>query len=207
MPAELEKALIQAQKAMPPVEPDATNPHFGSKFVSLGNLLSKARPVLHANGLAVLQTPVLDGDRNGLRVVVIHESGDRIEFTSPLPTVKADPQALGSAITYLRRYTLASLLGVSDQPDDDGEGAKEEDDARSAAPPKPNSTISDERASALWALYEQSGVESNKVVRWLVAHGAPDVVDKPDSLAKAISALPEDEAKLLEAKLGEKAKA
>lgn len=118
------EAFVAAQAEMPAVERDQTNPHFKSKFASLGHMLAKTRPVLNRHGLAVIQAPVLDGEgRFVLRTILKHTSGEALEFDAPLSPTKDDPQGQGSAITYMRRYALGSALAIADQEDDDGNGA------------------------------------------------------------------------------------
>lgn len=122
--ANLAKALLAAQIDMPAVEPDSENPHFKSKFVSLGHLLSKARPVLNRHGIVVAQFPAHAEDGSPtLLTMLIHESGEKIQAEAPLLLSKQDPQGQGSAITYMRRYALGAALGISDSVDDDGEAA------------------------------------------------------------------------------------
>lgn len=117
----LSEALVAAQAEMPAVDRDGTNPHFKSKFATLGNLLAKAKPVLNKHGLAVAQFPAKDEQGNPTLVtVLLHKSGERMEYEAPLLLPKNDPQGQGSAITYMRRYALASALGICDQDDDDG---------------------------------------------------------------------------------------
>ncbi|MGH2954674.1 MAG: ERF family protein [Thermoanaerobaculia bacterium] len=131
----LTKALLAAQIEMPAVKPDATNPHYRSKFVSLGNLIAKVRPVLNKHGLAFAQFP--SSDEQGqptLVTILMHESGERLEYAAPLFLPKNDPQGQGSAITYMRRYALASALGISDQEDDDGNASAGRGQATAEAP-------------------------------------------------------------------------
>lgn len=123
----LAEALLAIQREIPAVEPDAVNPHFKSKFVSLGNLISKVRPVLNRHGVAVTQFPSLTDDNQPTLVTVLTHaaSGERMEYPAPLFLAKADPQGQGSAITYMRRYALATAFGVVDQEDDDGNAGTE----------------------------------------------------------------------------------
>lgn len=123
--ASLSEALVAAQAEMPAVEPDATNPHFKSKFVSLGHLVATTRPVLNKHGIAVAQFPSLDEHgKPTLVTLLLHgPTGERLEYAAPLMLPKQDPQGQGSAITYMRRYALGAALGISDQDDDDGNQA------------------------------------------------------------------------------------
>lgn len=139
----LATALVQAQAAMPRVEPDATNPHFKTKFVSLDHLIAKTRPVLNQHGLSISQFPACsDLGAPVLRTVLSHASGEQMAADMPLYLNKQDMQALGAAITYARRYAWASVLGISADEDDDGNtasapakaGASKPDEGRQGAP-------------------------------------------------------------------------
>ncbi len=122
--ASLAEALLAAQEEMPAIERDATNPHFKSKFTSLDNLLAKVRPVLNRHGISVQQFPASDAEgKPALTTILRHASGESEAHTAPLLLAKSDPQGLGSAITYMRRYALAAALAIADQEDDDGNGA------------------------------------------------------------------------------------
>lgn len=124
-PKTLGQALLLAQDAMPKLALDATNPHFHSKFVSLPALLDAVRPILNANGLILAQHPThLEDGTPALRTQIIHaETFEYVESTMPLMLAKQDPQGLGSAITYGRRYSLMSVLGLAGDEDDDGNAA------------------------------------------------------------------------------------
>ena len=118
--ATLAEALLAAQQEMPAVERNAENPHFKSKFTSLDHLLSKVRPVLNQHGLVLVQAPDLQEGQAVLRTIIIHSSGEQMHFAAPLNPAKNDPQGQGAAITYMRRYSIAAMLAIADQEDDDG---------------------------------------------------------------------------------------
>lgn len=119
----LAEAFVAAQGEFPAVERDGENPHFKSKFTTLGHLLGKVRPVLNKHGLSVIQLPARGEDGEPvLRTLILHTSGEQITADAPLLLSKRDPQGQGSAITYMRRYALASALGISDQDDDGNAG-------------------------------------------------------------------------------------
>lgn len=92
-------------------------------YADLADVVKLTRPVLAAHGLVAL-TPVHDhGTGLACTVVILHVSGDRIDF-GPLPFQHGrDAQATGSAITYHRRYALAAALGLAVGDDDDGAAA------------------------------------------------------------------------------------
>lgn len=116
---ELASALNKAQAELQSAKKDANNPFFKSKYADLTSVWEAARPVLAKNGLSVAQTVGL----TGLTTILMHSSGQYIEDTMPIVVAKQnDPQALGSAITYARRYALAAIVGVV-ADDDDGNAA------------------------------------------------------------------------------------
>jgi len=144
---ELVKALVEVQRTMAPVIKGKSNPFFKSKYADLANIWDALREPLADNGLAVMQTADVaepgftqteetKGERNSTQQMVVrtktgavtivttlaHTSGQWIRGSLCLPLAKADPQGVGSAITYGRRYTLAAMLGVAPE-DDDGEAA------------------------------------------------------------------------------------
>lgn len=121
---EFHKALLSAQRNMRDPVKDATNPHFKSRFVSLRGICEAVRPALQAAEITVTQAIDFDGDRMFVRTVLTHVGGGSIEGRCPVLTAKAnDPQAMGSAITYARRYSLAAICGVAPSGDDDDDGS------------------------------------------------------------------------------------
>ena len=120
--ATLAKALSEAQGKIKGAAKDAENPFFKSKYADLASVWDACREQLSAAGLSVIQT--LDGGMMGVTVVttLAHSSGEWIRGSLTLKPVKDDPQGIGSAITYGRRYALAAMVGVAPE-DDDGEGA------------------------------------------------------------------------------------
>lgn len=118
----LATALSAAQGAVLNATKDATNPHFGKTYVSLGAVWEVVRPALAVNGLAVVQFPCSAEGKVGVETIITHSSGEWMSNEYYLPTVKLDPQAFGSAITYARRYALMAAIGVAPE-DDDGQAA------------------------------------------------------------------------------------
>lgn len=121
---ELAKALARFQRAMVAIVKDAKNPFFKSKYVSLNAIISAIREPLASEGLSFAQFP---SGENGLTTILMHESGQWLEDTVAVQPTKNDPQALGSAITYMRRYALAAVLGLNVEEDDDGNKASGKD--------------------------------------------------------------------------------
>ena len=120
--AKLAAALVKAQAEVQNATKDSKNPHFGSTFASLISVLDAVKPVYAKHGLAIVQLPGMEDGHATVDTMLVHESGEWITGTSGAPLQKNDPQGVGSAITYLRRYSLASLAGIG-QEDDDGNAA------------------------------------------------------------------------------------
>lgn len=131
-------ALVKAQHALKPAIKDSANPFFKSKYADLGSVWDACRDALQANGLSVVQFPgFTDAGAALLTTILLHESGEWISGTAGAPLNKADAQSMGSAITYLRRYALAAVVGVVTE-DDDGNAASQPKPApRKQATPQP----------------------------------------------------------------------
>lgn len=117
---ELAAALVKVQSELRGVAKEAENPFFKSKYVTLDGTWDAVRPHLADNGLAVVQTTEVVGQGAVLVTMLVHTSGQWIRGDYPLNPVKTDPQGLGSAVTYARRYALQAILGVTAGDDDDG---------------------------------------------------------------------------------------
>jgi len=122
------KALIEFQSKVSKIKKDAKNPFFKSNYASLSNIQDAISNPLSESGLAYSQSPT---GVNGLCTILIHaESGEYFmdEFIMPV-SKQNDPQAVGSAITYAKRYSLSSVLGLNIDEDDDGNKAANKQDA------------------------------------------------------------------------------
>lgn len=117
----LVSALAKARAEFDAVTKNANNPFFKSKYADLSEVIGAITPALSANGLVVVQPIVQTENGLLLRTQLYHVGGGVIESTFAIPENK-DIQKLGSAITYVRRYSLSSLIGVAPQ-DDDGNAA------------------------------------------------------------------------------------
>lgn len=121
----LAEALAAAQGEFEAVTMTGKNPHFKSKYATLGDIKKATKEALSKHGLAVVQSPSAKDGRAVLISRLIHKSGQWIEDELSLKPDRGDtPQAIGSAITYARRYAKSSLLDVEGQEDDDGEAAE-----------------------------------------------------------------------------------
>lgn len=117
---ELLKALSNVKKEVGKLSKTETNPFFKSKYFDINSLIEQVEPLLEKNGLLLLQ-PIED---NHVVSTIYHiDSEEYVSSSIALPQLN-DPQKLGSAITYYRRYTLQSLLGLQAE-DDDGNKASQ----------------------------------------------------------------------------------
>lgn len=123
---EIAKALAKFQSEVSDPNRTKENAFLKSKYVTLDSLLQAVRPVLANNGLSFLQVPFTGADVVSVTTMLLHESGEWLEsdpFT--LPLMKKDPQGVGSVVTYARRYSLSSILGVAWDEDDDAQSNNE----------------------------------------------------------------------------------
>ncbi len=120
---EIAKALSKMQGEMKSVPKDSTNPFFKMRYASIDAVWDTIRKPLSANGLSVIQTTYEQEGKIFLETMLLHTSGEWFKGYLPINAIKSDPQAIGSAITYARRYSLSAILGVSADDDDDGEEA------------------------------------------------------------------------------------
>lgn len=117
---EIAKALITFQVKVDSIKKDAKNPFFKSSYASLANILDSIKEPLIECGLSILQFPTGD---YGLTTILLHDSGEYLKSEYNMKPVKDDPQGRGSAITYARRYAIASILCLNIDEDDDGNTA------------------------------------------------------------------------------------
>jgi len=120
---ELVKALVSAQSLMGAAAKDAKNPHFGSKYADLAACFDACKKVLTNNGLAILQPATADGAKVTVTTILAHISGQWISSDLTLTSDKGTPQALGSCLTYARRYGLSALIGLAADDDDGNEAS------------------------------------------------------------------------------------
>jgi len=168
-------ALAKAQAEMEGAAKDATNPHFRSKYADLASIRDACRP-LAKFGIAFLQPTRAEGPHVTVTTLLLHSSGEWIAEDLTLTAGQNTPQAVGSAITYGRRYGLAAMVGIAPE-DDDGEAAeprnatpisipdRRPDGSRPAAdkPAKPPKSTAPVKFDSWWAglaLVAEDGIEA-----------------------------------------------
>ena len=132
--AKLAEALAKAQGAIENAKKDSENPFFKSRYADLASIWDVCRKPLSDNGLSIIQIPEFIEGKIRLTTVIAHASGEWISGDLDMIPVKAEPQGIGSCITYARRYALSSFAGVATE-DDDGNAASGKTDMKAAAAP------------------------------------------------------------------------
>lgn len=112
---------------------EETNTFFKNKYASLSNILDAIQIPLAEAGLTFSQMP--DGDETLTTILIHAESGEYMLSSYSMHAAKKDPQGIGSAITYARRYALGAVLGLNIDVDDDGNAASGNDGKKEAAAP------------------------------------------------------------------------
>ena len=136
--AELAGALAKAQGEMAAAKKDSANPFYHSRYADLAQIVEAIRKPLSDNGLAISQLVQPDAEAAVIETILMHQSGEWLSSTIHLRPVKTDPQGIGSAITYARRYALGAIVGLATEEDDDAESAMGRDGSKSK--PKPTKT-------------------------------------------------------------------
>lgn len=123
--AELSKALAKFQSEVKQPLKDKNNPFFKSKYVPLENVVEAITQEAPNHGLSFVQWALNDEQgRVGVATMLMHESGEWIEFDSVhMKADKETAQGAGALITYLKRYSLSAVFGITSDQDDDGNSA------------------------------------------------------------------------------------
>lgn len=198
--AELSKAFVKTQKELKQPLKDANNPFFKSKYVPLENVVESITKSASKNGIAFSQFP--SQDENGMTTVgtvVMHESGEWIEYDPiKIKPVKNDPQAVGSAITYAKRYALSAIFGITSDQDDDGneatQPAKSKSQPAKKQAPKTKKDAKTDEANALFAKLKNRGVIDKTIMDYIAQYIAE--TGKPDTINTKIEAMKELDAKM-----------
>lgn len=119
--------LMKARSEFPPIDLDGSVSYSTGKgvkafkYATLPNIVNKITPVLLKNGIYFTQLL----DLSGVRIIIYNEEGETLEGLAPIVYSGANPQDWGSAITYTKRYQLASAFGIVTDEDDDAQRIKE----------------------------------------------------------------------------------
>lgn len=144
----LAEALSKAQGVIEGAAKGSDNPFFKSKYADLSAVWDACRKPLSDNNLSIVQTSDFLPEHPEMVVIetiLCHSSGEWMKGRLAVKPVKSDPQSVGSCITYLRRYSLQSIVGIAPE-DDDGNAASQGEakpPAKSKAPDKPKDKTED----------------------------------------------------------------
>lgn len=124
-PISIYKALAEVQKEVGALERNETNPFFKNSYININGTLEAVQPVLHKHNLVVTQPLVSLEGKPALKTILASTETEQTIESIIVMEENPDPQKMGSAITYYRRYALISLLGLptADKEDDDGNAA------------------------------------------------------------------------------------
>lgn len=184
--SKLAGALTKAQVEMPVVKFDAKNPFLKNKYATLQAVVQASVPVMHKYGLSIAQFSISQDGRVGVRTILMHESGEWIEdvITVVPETAKGLSlnQATGVTLTYLRRYSWASVLGLVADEDGDGDTHAETKNNEDA-----NAKVTALMAERTWS-FEQMDV----VLNAMKATGGHDATYEDVQEVLRYSLLPEN---------------
>lgn len=169
---ELTKGLFKFHALVGKIAKDASNPFFKSNYASLSHILEEISEPLQQSGLVITQWP--NGTK--LTTMLIHaESGEFFQSDYEMPVAKQnDPQALGSAISYARRYAVTSILSLNIDDDDANKASgKYPDKTKSKEPEKP------------WL---NKGEQLDKAMEYLRTGGSIETIKQKYAISKEVMA-------------------
>ena len=193
-------ALAKAQAIIKPAIKNAKNPHYKSEFANEEAVHEAAKVALASHDIAVIQGAEFK-DGHWVMVTRLVHKGQWIESDFPMLATQQNPQAMGSASSYARRYSYLGMVGVVAGDDDDAEVAE----GRSQAPNKPQDVpdmLNPGDHVVKWgklkgkALKQCTVVEIEKALQWAIDKDfAPDfqeiAIAYLDSQKKTTEVLPE----------------
>jgi len=133
---EIAAALVKAQTNFAPALKSSTNPLFRTKYADLAACIGAVIEALNNAEIALMQTATATKEYVTVETRLLHVSGEEITGGAlSLPIIKADPQGIGSAITYARRYSLMATLGIAGEDDDGNDASRHKKDVEPDALP------------------------------------------------------------------------
>ena len=205
----LTQSLLAFQAEGVKLQKNAINPHFKNRYIGLDSLMADVLPVLNKCGLVVLQMPCSVDGVPSLTTRIVHgASGEAVESTMPLMLTKQDPQSMGAALTYARRYALMAVLGLVADEDTDGHtparrsagasagnaGAAREAPAGGAAPaPTADGYATEAQRKRLFAIKKSVGITDGELRAIINAHTGQESTaqiprDKYEAVCAAVEA-------------------
>lgn len=168
------KAFVKAQLEMVNASKDSANPHFKSKYADLTSVREACVPFLNKYGIAVLQPIIQSGDKQYIKTVLLHESGEEYSCLTEIIHAQNTAQAHGSGITYARRYGLQSLVCIGADDDDGNEASKGEKPKIE----KQIEAINSDQGIKIENLCKQKGIDIAKICQ---VYKINSIIDLPNS--------------------------
>jgi hypothetical protein len=179
-------AAVQSE-AEAPVK-NAANPHFKSKFADLAHVLEVLSEPMKRNGIAVVQMPVTAEKSAGVHTRILHTSGQELDCGAcVMPLERPGPQAVGSAITYARRYSLMAIFCLAAE-DDDGETAEGRGKGAKSAPKRTLADVADDPLADVAAC----GITYDGKAPPVMPRGVPPVFPAGEHEGKSMDVVPVD---------------
>jgi hypothetical protein len=177
----LSAALVKAQSEVDNAVKNATNPHFRSSYANLEAVLFTVKPILAKHDLSVVQFPGYGDGVCTLSTLVLHKTGEWLQSEAGAPLDKPTAWSVGSCVTYLRRYSLASICQIA-QEDDDGSAASEPSN------PKPTKKVA-KQTEAIWAKMDTAIKEKKATKKPTAAETKKEAQAEADHLAERLGVL------------------
>ena len=187
---EIATALNKAQAEMSGAKKSSKNPFFKSSYAHLEEVINCVKEPFANNGLRYMQFPRATDGFAGVETIIMHTSGEWISGELLLNCAKNDPQGMGSAITYARRYGLQSAAGLPSE-DDDGNYATAPSKPAYTPPPAPQAAIiGEDQRQALIAQVKIKALNNDQVKSIIAGFGFNNstaiTVDKYAAVVDAI---------------------
>ena len=184
-------ALLLAQSGIKAAIKNSENPHFRSSYADFGAIVDACRESLIKSGIVVIQSPGGDGQVVTMTTRLLHTSGQWIEGEFSVRPTKTDPQGCGSAVTYMRRYSLASMVGIVTEDDDGNAASAPVPTSTPAQRPAPKQAPATGRAVLAEAVRKWSGVkpedERDAMLSVKKAAGITSKAASDDEIAKMLA--------------------
>ena len=187
---EIATALSKAQAEMSGAKKSSKNPFFKSSYANLEEVIHCVKEPFANNGLSYMQFPIASDGFAGVETIIMHSSGEWISGELLLKCAKNDPQGMGSAITYARRYGLQSAAGLPSE-DDDGNYATAPVKPVYTPPQAPIDRPSKDQMNALFAQVKIMKLQANDMNailgRFGFNHSSQITLDKYDAVMAAVN--------------------
>jgi len=155
-------AIVKFQSQVETLKRTSSNPFFKSTYTTLEDIVGSIRPVLAKQGLSFLQNTngSINGDVVSISTMILHETGEFIEFEPLQIKISSNVQQSMAIVTYLRRYSLQCALGiVTADEDDDGNLASVSD--KTSATKSNGYKVTQKQLSRLYAIGMRKGYDTS----------------------------------------------